>query len=48
VVIVQGESDLLQVVDALRPPRRLTRGLDSREQEGDQDGNNGDDDQELD
>src|SRR5262249_7602144 len=39
---------LLQVVDALGPPRRLAGGLHSRKQEGDQDRDDRDDDQQLD
>ena len=48
VVVVQGEADLLEVVDALRPPRRLPRRLNRRQQQGDQDGNDRDDDQQFD
>jgi hypothetical protein len=32
-----GQSDLLQVVHALRPPRRLARRLDGGQQQRDQD-----------
>jgi hypothetical protein len=38
-VVVQRQVELLEVVDALAPPRGLDRG----EQQGDQDGNDGDD-----
>ena len=48
VVVVQGEADLLQVVDALRPPGRLARRLDGGQEQGDQHGDDGDDDQQLD
>ena len=33
VVVVQGQADLLQVVDALRPPGRLARRLDGGQQQ---------------
>jgi hypothetical protein len=39
---------LLQIVDALRAPRRFPRRLHGREQERDQDRNDGDHDQQLD
>jgi len=45
---VQGQADLLEVVDALRPPGRLACGLDRRQQQRDQDGDDGDDHQQLD
>ena len=48
VVVVHGQADLLQVVDALRPAGGLPRRLDRREQEGDQDRDDGDDDEQLD
>ena len=47
-VIVQGEPDLLQVVDALGTAGRLAGGLDGRQQQGDQDRDDGDHDQQLD
>ena len=48
VVAVQGQADLLQVVDALGPPRRLACGLDGGQEQGDQDADDRDDHQELD
>jgi hypothetical protein len=48
VVVVEGEADLLQVVDAPGPPRRLARRLDGGQQQGDQDGDDRDDHQQLD
>ncbi len=45
---MQGQADLLQVVDALRPPGRLAGGLDGGQEQGDQDGDDRDDDQQLD
>ena len=47
-VILRGQGQLLQVVDALGPAGGLARGLDGGQQEGDQDGDDGDDDQQLD
>ena len=35
-VIVQRQADLLHVIDALRPPRRLARGLHRGQQQGNQ------------
>jgi hypothetical protein len=48
VVIVHGQADLLQIVDALDAPRGFTRRLNGRQQKRDQNRNDGDDDQELD
>ena len=48
VVVVQGQAELLQVVDALAPPGGLAGGLHGGQQQGDQDGDDGDDDQQLD
>ena len=45
VVVVHGDADLLEVVDALGPPRGLARRLDRRQQQRDQHGDDGDDDQ---
>ena len=45
---MQGEPDLLQVVHALDPPRRLAGRLNGRQQQGDQDGDDRDHHQELD
>ncbi len=47
-VIVQGQTDLLQVVRALNAPGRLARRLHGREQERDQHRDDGDDHQQLD
>ena len=47
-VIVHGQADLLQIVDALGPPCGFARRLNGRQQEGDQDRDDGDDDQKLD
>jgi hypothetical protein len=38
-----GDRDLMQVVVALRPSRRLSGVLHRRQQQGDQHANNGDD-----
>ena len=48
VVVVQREPKLLQVVLALRAPRGLTCLLNCRKEQRDEDGDNGDDDEELD
>src|SRR5262249_14812974 len=48
VIVVDGQAELLQVVDALRPARRLAGRLHGRQQQGNQDGDDGDDDQKLD
>ena len=47
-VVVQGQADLLQVVDALRPPGRLAGGLDGGQQQRDQDRDDRDHHQQLD
>jgi hypothetical protein len=47
-VVVQGESDMLEVVDALGATRGLAGSLDRGQKQGDQDGNDRDHDQELD
>src|SRR5262249_29264007 len=47
-IVVDGQAELFEVVDALGAPGRLARRLDGREQQGDQYRNNCDDDQELD
>jgi len=44
VVIAHGEPELLQVVDALGPPGRLTPRLHGRQQERDQNGDDYDHD----
>ena len=48
VILLRGQSELLQVVDALGPTRRLAGRLDGRHDQGNQDTDDGDDDQELD
>ena len=45
---MQGEADLLEVVDALRPAGGLAGRLHGGQQQGDEDRNDGDHDQELD
>ena len=47
-VVVQGDAELLHVVEALGAPRRLPRRLHRGEQQRDQDGDDRDDDQQLD
>jgi len=47
-VIVHGQGDLLEVVDALGAPGGLARRLHCRQQQGDQHGDDRDDDQQLD
>jgi hypothetical protein len=47
-VVVQREADLLDVVGALRAPRRLPRRLDGGQQQGDQDNDDRDHHQQLD
>ena len=47
-VVVQGQPELLEVVVALHPPRRLPRRLHGRQEQRDQDRDDRDDDQELD
>ena len=48
VVILHGEPELLQVVHALGPPRRLARRLHCRQEQRDQDGDDGDHHQKFD
>src|SRR5207245_1417932 len=48
VIVVQGDSDLLQVVPALGPASRLASLLHGWQQQRNQYGNNGDDDKQLD
>jgi hypothetical protein len=48
VIEVEGEAELLPVVAALDPPRRLTGRLNGRQQQGDQDANDGDHHEQLD
>ena len=47
-VTVQGDSDLLEIVDALHPPRGFTSRLDRREKQRDQHGDDRDHDRKLD
>src|SRR5258708_28492307 len=47
VVIVQGQAVLLQFVAAFGAPRRFAGLLDGGEQQGDEDGNDGNDDEQL-
>jgi hypothetical protein len=47
-VIVNRQSDLLEIVFALRSAGRFAGLLDSGQQQGNQHGNNGNDDQQLD
>jgi hypothetical protein len=48
VIVVQRQADLADVVLALDPPIRFTRGLDSRQQQGHQDRDDAEHNQELD
>src|SRR6185369_8472932 len=48
VIVVQSETEVMQVVFALRPPGRLAGLLHCREQERNQNRNDGDDDEEFD
>ena len=47
-VVMQGQADLLEVVDALDPPGGLSGRLHGRQQQRDQHRDDGDDDQQLD
>ncbi len=47
-VVVQGDPDLPEVIDALQAPRGFTSRLDRRQQQGDQHGEDRDDDKQLD
>ena len=47
-VIQGGEAPLLEVVEALDPPGRLSRRLDGRQQQGDEDADDRDHDQQFD
>ena len=47
-VVVHRQAELLEVVDALRPPRRLAGRLHGGQQQGDQDGDDRDHHQQLD
>jgi hypothetical protein len=48
VVVLQPQSQLLQVVDALTPTGRLASGLHGWEQQGNQHGDDGDDNEQFD
>src|SRR5262245_57611204 len=48
VVVVERQADLLEVVLALRPRGRLAHLLDGGQEQADEDGNDGEDDQQLD
>lgn len=48
VVIVQRQTDLLEVILTLRSPGSLSRLLDCRKQQCDEDGDNGNDDEQFD
>jgi len=48
VMVVESQSDLLEVVDALHPPRGLAGGLHGRQEQGDQDANDRDHHEQLD
>ncbi len=47
-VSLQREHDLLDVVDALRSPRRFSGRLDRRQEQGHENSNDGDHDEQLD
>src|SRR5262249_15443777 len=47
-IIMYRKPQLLQVIDALGPPRRLARRLDGGQEQRDQDRDNGDHHQQLD
>jgi hypothetical protein len=47
-VAVQRQPDLLEIVGALSACRGFPHLLDGRQQQADQDGNNGDDDEQVD
>ena len=47
-VVVHGEAELLEVVDALDAPGGRAGGLHGGQQQGDQDGDDGDHDEQLD
>jgi hypothetical protein len=46
-VVLKSQTNLLQVVNALRSPRRLARRLNRRQQQGHQNPDNGNDHQQL-
>jgi hypothetical protein len=41
--MMQGDSELFEVIHALRAPRRLARALNGRQQQCDKHADNGDD-----
>jgi hypothetical protein len=45
---VASDRELLEIVDALGPPARFSSGLNRRQEQCDQDGDDRDDDQQLD
>ena len=47
-IVMNRQAQLLHVVDALRPPRRLTSGLNGGEQQGNQNRDDRNHHQELD
>ena len=47
-IIVQRQSDLLQIIRALRTASRFPSGLNGRKQQSDKDADNGNHDQQLD
>ena len=47
-IVHRGETDLLQIVDALDPAGRLAGRLDGGQEQADQDSDDGDHDEELD
>lgn len=48
VIVVEAQSELLQIVDALGASSRLSRRLNGRQQKRNQDANNGNNDQQFD
>jgi hypothetical protein len=48
VIIMNGESDLLEMVGACHPPCGFASGLDGGQQQSDEHADNGDDDEEFD
>ena len=48
VIVLGGQADLLEIVRALGTPRGLARGLDGRQEQRDQDGDDRDHHQQLD
>nr|WP_246106169.1 hypothetical protein [Rosistilla ulvae] len=47
VIVVHGQSELLQLIAALKPPRRFTRLLHRWQQQPNQYSNNGNDHQQF-